>query len=142
MTGNVQRHLMRALGGTPGQPGRRAPDPTSDRPLAVLIVVGLVLAMAAGTQYFAWRAHFDDSLGSPLIVLGADAILGFRVAGVLTAGGALVALTRRRSLRLAGLLLLVSLHAGLGSGGRHHAPSTGFIRMRKTNTHCGGEARL
>ncbi len=137
MTGNVQRHLMRALGGTPGQPGRRAPDPTSDRPLAVLIVVGLVLAMAAGTQYFAWRAHFDDSLGSPLIVLGADAILGFRVAGVLTAGGALVALTRRRSLRLAGLLLLVSLHAWLGSGGRIYAPYSVFLWYAKWNAYPG-----
>src|SRR5260370_28400413 len=119
MTGNVQRHLMRALGGTPGQPGRRAPDPTSDRPLAVLIVVGLVLAMAAGTQYFALRAHFDDSLRSPLIVLGADAILGFLVAGVLTPGGARVALTRRRSLSLARLLLPVSLHPSLASWEPH-----------------------
>src|SRR5258708_13073864 len=115
MTGNVQRHLMRALGGTPGQPGRRAPDPTSDRPLAVLIVVGLVLAMAAGTQYFAWRAHFDPSLGSPLIVLGADAILGFRVAGVLTPGGALVPLTPRRSLRLSSRPLLLSPPSSLGT---------------------------
>src|SRR5260370_8511068 len=131
MTGNVQRHLKRALGGTTGQPGRRAPDPTSDRPLAVLIVVGLVLAMAAGTQYFAWRAHFDDSLGSPLIVLGADAILGFRVAGVLTAGGALVALTRRRSLRLARLLLLFSLHAWLGSAARVYAPHRPFFLASK-----------
>src|SRR5260370_21099226 len=117
MTGNVQRHLMRALGGTPGQPGRRAPDPTSDRPLAVLIVVGFVLAMAAGTQYFAWRAHFHSSLGSPLIDLGGDAILGFRVAAILTASGALVALTRPRFLSLAGLLLLVSLHSWLGNRG-------------------------
>src|SRR5260370_41061534 len=135
MTGNVQRHLMRALGGTPGQPGRRAPALTSDRPLAVLIVVGLVLAMAAGTQYFAWRAHFDPSLGSPLIVLGADAILGFRVAGVLTAGGALVALTRRRSLRLAGLLLLVSLHAWLGSGGRSFTPCSVFLLCQTRHGH-------
>jgi type IV secretion system protein VirD4 len=103
--------------------------------LAVLIVVGLVLAMAAGTQYFAWRAHFDRSLGSPLIVLGADAILGFRVAGVLTAGGALVALTRPRLLRLAGLLLLVSLHAWLGSGGRIYAPYGVFLWYAKWNAY-------
>src|SRR5216684_3014130 len=106
MTGNVQRHLMRALGGTPGQPGRRAPDPTSDRPLVVLLIAGLVLAMAAGTQYFAWRADFPPAFGAPLFVLSAHAVRLLQVAGVLTLASAMVVLTFPRLRWLAGPLLL------------------------------------
>ncbi len=140
MTGNVQRHLMRALGGTPGQPGRRAPDPTSDRPLVVLLIAGLVLAMAAGTQYFAWRADFPPAFGAPLFVLSAHAVRLLQVAGVLTLASAMVVLTFPRLRWLAGPLLLVSLYAWLGSTGRIYPPYGVFLWHAKWGAHPGAAA--
>src|SRR5260370_9464200 len=140
MTGNVQRHLMRALGGTPGQPGRRAPDPTSDRPLVVLLIAGLVLAMAAGTQYFAWRADFPPAFGAPLFVLSAHAVRLLQVAGVLTLASAMPVLTFPRLRWLAGPLLLVSLYPWLGSTGRIYPPYGVFLCHAKWGAHPGAAA--
>ena len=68
---------------------RPPPDPPTDRPLIFFLALGLVLGLAAGTQYVAWRFAFHRNLGAPLVVLSIRAARWLRAAGVLAAGGAL-----------------------------------------------------
>src|SRR5436309_14799596 len=71
-------------------PVHLAPDPHTDRPLIVCLVLALVLGLAAGTQYVAWRFHFHTNLGAPLAVVPSDTARWLRATGVLAAGTALV----------------------------------------------------
>src|SRR3989454_12853511 len=69
---------------------RSPPDPHTDRPLIGCLALALVLGLAAGTQYVAWRFHDHPSLGAPLVVVPAHAARWLRATGVLAAGTALV----------------------------------------------------
>src|SRR2546428_5443721 len=65
---------------------RSPPDPHTDRPLIVCLALALVLGLAAGTQYVAWRFHYHPSLGAPLVVVPAHAARWLRATGVPAAG--------------------------------------------------------
>src|SRR5216683_2649180 len=81
--------------GTEDRPVRAVSDPFTDRPLIFFLALGLVLGLAAGTQYVAWRLSFHLNLGAPLVVVGAQSARLLRAAGVVGTGAALSALLFR-----------------------------------------------
>src|SRR5438445_11302630 len=82
---------MTTMPAGPAEPPVHAlPDPHSDRPLIVCLALALVLGLAAGTQYVAWRFQYDPNLGTPLVVVPAHTARWLRATGVLAAGTALV----------------------------------------------------
>jgi type IV secretion system protein VirD4 len=109
------------------RPERPSPDPVTERPLMLLLVLALVLGAAAGTEYAAWRFRFDPTLGVPLLVLSASSAWLCRVAGVLAGGAALAAVSVRRLRPMAAPLVLVALVSGVASVGRVYAPYRIFL---------------
>src|SRR5437879_9169845 len=91
----------------PGERPVRPPlDPQGDRPLLVCLVLALVFALAAGTQYVAWRFAFHPNLGAPLLVVSARGTRWVRATGPLAAGTGLAAtrVPRARSLSIPSLV--------------------------------------
>jgi type IV secretion system protein VirD4 len=78
--------------GSEERPVRSPPDLHTDRPLIFFLAVGLVLGLAAGTQYVAWRFAFQANLGEPLLVLPAQTARLLRATAALAAGTALAGL--------------------------------------------------
>jgi type IV secretion system protein VirD4 len=109
------------------RPVRPPPDLHTDRPLIFLLAVGLLLGLAAGTQYVAWRFAFRANLGEPLFVLHVQATRLLRVAGVLAAGSALASILLPRLRRLAVPLAFLAGCAALGSAGPVYAPYQVFV---------------
>jgi type IV secretion system protein VirD4 len=81
-------------------------SPPNDRPLVLFLILGLMLAFSAGTQYVAWRFGFDARLGVPLFVPSVRTLKWFRAIAVLFTGSGLAALFLRQSRRLWALLFL------------------------------------
>ncbi len=119
--------IIRVPRGTPEPAVHPPPDPYADRPLVVLLALGLLLALTAGTQYVAWRFGFHRNLGAPLFIFAAHTVRLLRVAAVLATVSAMLALCFRRFRHFAGPLLLLAVYAALGSGGRIYAPHRFFI---------------
>src|SRR2546428_13898559 len=80
--------MMTMPAGPAAPPVHPPPDPHTDRPLIVCLALALVLGLAAGTQYVAWRLHYHPGLGAPLAVLSADTGRMLRRPGVPAAGRA------------------------------------------------------
>src|SRR3989441_7178435 len=114
---------------------RSPPDPHTDRPLIVCLALALVLGLAAGTQYVAWRFHYPLSLGAPLVVLPADAARWLRATGVLAAGTALVGVLLPWVRPLSVPLAIVAACAALASAGPIYAPYRIFVWYA---AHAGG----
>ena len=104
-----------------------APDPHGDRPLVAGLVVALVLGLAIGTQFVAWRFAFHLRLGPPVVVVQAAMTGWLRAAGVLAAGTALVGLLVRGVRPLSTPLVFIALLAALASVGPVYAPYRIFI---------------
>src|SRR5712692_3208796 len=115
------------LEGRAERPIRPPLDLHTDRPLIFFLALGLVLGLAAGTQYVAWRLSFHLNLGAPLVVVGAQSARLLRAAGVVGTGAALSALLFARLRLLSGPLLLITLCAGLGGMGPVYAPYRIFV---------------
>jgi type IV secretion system protein VirD4 len=113
--------------GTPAPAIRPPPNPNADRPLVIMLFVGLVLAVTAGTQYVAWRFGFHRNLGAPLVILPAHAAQLCRVAAVFATGSALTALGFPRLRVLSAPLALIAVYAAFASGGRIYAPHRFFV---------------
>ncbi len=112
----------------PGErPVRPPPDPHADRPLILCLGLALVLALATGTEYVAWRLAFPPNLGAPLVVLPAQAARWLRATGVLAAGTALATLVVPWLRSLTVPLLVVAAVAALGSVGPIYAPYRIFV---------------
>jgi type IV secretion system protein VirD4 len=109
------------------RPVRPLPDLHTDRRLIFFLAFGLVLGLAAGTQYVAWRFTFHPNLGAPLVVFSAQSARLLRAAGVFAIGAALSALAFPRLRLLAGPLVLIALCPGLGSLGPVYAPYRIFV---------------
>src|SRR2546428_13870592 len=101
---------------------RSPPDPHADRPLIGCLALALVLGLAAGTQYVAWRFHAHPSLGAPLVVVPAHAARWLRATGVLAAGTALVGVLLPWLRPLSVTLAIVAAGAALASVGPIYAP--------------------
>jgi type IV secretion system protein VirD4 len=127
VSGDVHEGVTTMHGDRREWPVRPPPYPASDRPLVFFLIVGLVLAAAAGTQYIAWRFAFHPNLGAPLVVLDPHTVRLLRAVVVLAAGSALLGLLLPRLRRLSGPLVLVAACAGLGSMGRVYAPYGIFV---------------
>ncbi len=110
-----------------GRPIRPPPYPSSDRPLVLFLTLGLGIAVAAGTQYVAWRFAFHPNLGAPLVVFSPHSARLLRAAGVLATGATLSALLFPRLRPLSGPLVLIALCAGLGSVGPVYPPHRIFV---------------
>jgi len=108
-------------------PVQLAPDPHTDRPLMVCLVLALVLGLAAGTQYVAWRFHFHTNLGAPLAVVPSDTARWLRATGVLAAGTALVGVLLTWLRPLSVPFLLLAACAALASMGPMYAPYRIFV---------------
>ena len=93
----------------------------------LLLGVALAIALAAGTQYVAWRFRFHPNLGSPFLVLTPRTVYRLRTASVLAVATA-IGCTRVAPLRpLAGVLALLAGVAALGGAGRLYAPYQVFL---------------
>src|SRR3989475_881694 len=101
---------------------RSPPDPHTDRPLIVCLALALVVGLAAGTQYVAWRFQYHPGLGAPLAVLSADTERWLRATGVLAAGTALVGVLLPWLRPLSVPLAIVAAGAALASVGPIYAP--------------------
>ncbi len=115
------------LEGRTERPMRPRLDLHTDRPLIFFLALGLVLGLAAGTQYVAWRFTFHPNLGAPLVVFSAQSARLLRAAGVVATGAALSALLVPRLRLLSGPLVLIALCAGLLGMGPVYAPYSIFV---------------
>src|SRR5438309_1409267 len=104
------------------RPVRPPPDPPGDRPLLLCLALALVFALAAGTQYVAWRFAFHPNLGAPLIVVSARATRWARATGLLAAGAGLAATLVPRVRNLSIPSVVVAASAALGAAGPIYAP--------------------
>src|SRR2546426_9727256 len=118
---------------------RSPPDPHTDRPLMVCLALALVLGLAAGTQYVAWRFHYHPSLGAPLVVVPAHAARWLRATGVLAAGTALAGVLLPWLRPLSVPLAIVAAGAALASVGPIYAPYRIFA-WYAANTNGAGAA--
>src|SRR5436309_2807098 len=101
---------------------RSPPDPHTDRPLIVCLALALVLGLAAGTQYVAWRFQYHPSLGAPLVAVPAHTAQWLRATAVLAAGTALVGVLLPWLRPLSVPLAIVAAGAALASVGPIYAP--------------------
>src|SRR3989441_12502920 len=106
---------------------RSPPDPHTDRPLIGCLALALVLGLAAGTQYVAWRFHDHPSLGAPLVVVPAHAARWLRATGVLAAGTALVGVLLPWLRPLSVPLVCMAVCTALASAGPIYAPYRIFV---------------
>src|SRR5260370_12328909 len=113
---------MRIPRRTPGPAVRPPPDPYADRPLVVLLALGLLLALAAGTQFVAWRFGFHRDLGAPLVIFAPHTVRLLRVAALLATGGVMLALRFPRLRLFAGPRSLIAVCAAIGRAGPVYAP--------------------
>jgi len=104
------------------RPVRPPPDPQVDRPLLVGLALALVFALAAGTQYVAWRFAFHPNLGAPLIAVSAHTTRWLRATSLFTAGTALAALLVSRLRSLSIPFVLVAVGAAFGAVGPIYVP--------------------
>jgi type IV secretion system protein VirD4 len=102
-------------------PGRSL-SPPNDRPLLLLLLLGLVLAFAAGTQYVAWRLGFHINLGAPLFTAELRTVVLIRAAAVIGAGAGFSALFLPKLRRLSPALLGVALCLAVSGSGSVYAP--------------------
>ena len=93
-------------------PAARAPTPRNDRPLILLLGVGVAIGLAAGTQYIAWRLGYHRNLGRPMFAVGAGARMIVRTLAVIGIGGAL-SLIALRGARIASALSVALSVAGI-----------------------------
>ena len=100
----------------------RSLSPPNDRPLVLLLVLAVVLAFAAGTQYVAWRLGFHANLGAPLFTAELRTMLILRAAAVTCAGSALSILCFPRLRVLAPVLFGLGFFCGLSGLGPVYAP--------------------
>ena len=100
----------------------RSLSPPNDRPLVLLLLLAVVLAFAAGTQYVAWRLGFHANLGAPLFVGELRTMLLLRAAAVMCAGAAFSILTLPRLRRLTPALFGLALCLALSGSGPVYAP--------------------
>ena len=114
---------MTALpGGVQERPARQPPYPRNDRPLVLLLALGLAVAFGVGTQYVAWRFAFHPNLGVPLLVLGAETLRILRAVSVTLVGCALSVLFLPLFRRMTGPLLAAAVCVGVASLGPLYAP--------------------
>src|SRR5438445_4866081 len=114
---------MTTMPAGPAEPPVHAlPDPHSDRPLIVCLALALVLGLAAGTQYVAWRFQYHPSLGAPLVVVPAHTAQWLRATAVLAAGTELVGVLLPWLRPLSVPLAIVAAGAALASVGPIYAP--------------------
>jgi len=126
-------------GGPAEPPVHPLPDPHSDRPLIVGLALALVLGLAAGTQYVAWRFHYHPNLGTPLVVVPAHIARWLRATGVLAAGIALVGVLVPRLRPLSVPLVCMAVCTALASAGPIYAPYRIFV-WRAANASIPGVA--
>src|SRR5260370_4053619 len=122
-----QGGVAMVLEGRAERPVRPQPDLHTDRRLIFFLALGLVLGLAAGTQYVAWRFSFHPNLGAPLVVVGAQSARLLRATGVLATGAAFSALLVAPLRLLSGPLVLIALCAGLLGMGPVYAPYNIFV---------------
>ncbi len=115
------------LAGRADRPAHAAPDPHADRPLVVCLIVALVLGLAAGTRYVAWRFGFHPNLGTPLAVVPVHTARWLRATGVLAAGTALVGVLLPRVRPLSVPLVFVAVCTALAAVGPLYAPYRIFV---------------
>lgn len=97
-------------------------SPPNERPLVLFLLLGLVLAFSAGTQYVAWRFGFHAKLGNPLFVPKVRTLLWLRAIAVLCTGCGLIAALFRGSRRLSGAFFLGAMGLAALSVGPFYAP--------------------
>jgi len=114
-------------GGTRERPVRSPAYPRNDRPLVLLLGLGLALAFGVGTQYVAWRFAFHPNLGAPLVEPGAATLRLLRAASVILAGCALAFGVVPSLRRMAAPLLVAAVCVGAASLGPLYAPYGIFV---------------
>jgi type IV secretion system protein VirD4 len=108
--------------GAETHPVQAPPDLHADRPLMVLLALGVVLAAAVGTEYVAWRLQFDPRLGEVLFTLSDRAAQLSRLACIVAVGGAVWGLVEPRLRALVAPLVLAACIASLGGFRSIYAP--------------------
>jgi type IV secretion system protein VirD4 len=93
----------------------------------VCLVFALVLGLALGTQYVAWRFGYHPRLGAPLIVVPADTARWLRATAVLAAGSAFAGLLSPWFRPLSVPLVVVAACLGVASMGPIYAPYRIFM---------------
>ena len=94
-----------------------APLRQNDRPLILLIALGIALGFGVGTQYVAWRFAFHPNLGQPFAVPEAQTLRVFRALAVASVGSAFaIAILAKARAWTIPLLLCGSYLAALGAG--------------------------
>jgi type IV secretion system protein VirD4 len=123
----------------------RTLSPPNERPLVLFLILGLVLAFSAGTQYVAWRLGFPSALGRPLFVPNTRTLPLLRAAAVLATGSWLAAslLSQPRSLRT-GLFLSATALAILSLGPFYapHRIVVWYSRSGQVAPHTAGVFRV
>ena len=100
----------------------RLPSPPNDRPLVLLLIFGVGLAFAAGTQYVASRLGFHANLGAPLFAAELQIILVLRAAALMCAGAGFSVLFLSRLRKLSPALLGLALCFAISGSGPVYAP--------------------
>ena len=118
---------MTRIPAEPAEPPVHPPDPHTDRPLIVWLGLALAFGLAAGTQYVAWRFHYDSNLGAPLVVVPAHFARWLVATGVVAAGTALVGVVLPLLRQLSVPLLFMAAGAVLASAGPIYAPHRLFV---------------
>ena len=104
------------------QVSERTLSPPNERPLVLLLILGLVLAFSAGTQYVAWRLGFPPGFGRPLFVPNVRTLALLRAFAVLCAGSSLAATLLRQSRWLPTALSLSATALAVFSLGPLYSP--------------------
>ena len=97
-------------------------DLHAERPLMVLLVLGVVLAAALGTEYVAWQLQFDPRIGPALFSLSEGAARLSRLGCVVAVVGAVWGVLEPRLRPLVAPLVLVACIASLGGFRLIYAP--------------------
>ena len=109
-------------GATQDRPVRSLRHPGNDRPLILLLGLGLVIAFGTGTQYIAWRWGFHPNLGTPLFAESPGNLVFVRIAAIACAGGGIGLLFVPSWRTMSSVLLIVALCLADASAGPVYSP--------------------
>lgn len=97
-------------------------DLQADRPLMILLGLGVVLAAALGTEYVAWRLQFDPRIGQPLFTLSEGAARLSRLGCIVAVVGAVWGVLEPQLRAIVAPLVLAACIALLGGFRLIYAP--------------------